>query len=117
MLFFLAAVRPLRGMIGSAMNLGAFSDFREAAQAAMEYLHKRIGFDLWLVTRVEGEQWIILQVDDHGGYGVRPGAVLQWADTFCYEMVRGNGPNIAPRTDCVKVYADASIGSNVKIGA
>jgi diguanylate cyclase (GGDEF)-like protein len=99
------------------MELGAFTDFREAAQAAMEFLHRRIGFDLWLVTRIEGEQWIILQADDHGGYGVQPGHVFRWADTFCYEMVRGNGPHIAPRADFVQIYADAPIGQNFKIGA
>jgi len=95
---------------------GAFHDFRSAAAAVLQYLHRRIGFDLWLISRVEGEEWIILQVEDHG-YGVNPGSVFRWADTFCIEMVAGRGPNIAPRVDCVKVYADAALGGNVKIGA
>ena len=95
---------------------GAFHDFRSAAAAVLQYLHRRIGFDLWLITRIEGEEWIILQVEDHG-YGVNPGSVFRWADTFCIEMVAGRGPHVAPRIDCVKVYADAAIGSNVKIGA
>jgi diguanylate cyclase (GGDEF)-like protein len=95
---------------------GAFHDFPSACSAVLEYLHRKIGFDLWMVTRVEGEEWIILQVEDHG-YGVAPGSVFRWADTFCYEMVKGAGPNIAPRVDCVKVYADAALGRNVRIGA
>jgi diguanylate cyclase len=97
--------------------LGAFHDFRSAAAAVLQYLHRKIGFDLWLVTRVSGEEWIILQAEDHG-YGVNAGSVFRWADTFCIEMVAGNGPHIAPRVDCVKVYADAALGrGNVKIGA
>lgn len=97
--------------------MAAYHDFRSVCQAVIEYLHRRIGFDLWLVTRVEGEQWIILQVDDHGGYGVQPGTVFRWADTFCCEMVRGNGPHIAPRTDCIKIYSDTPMSRAVKIGA
>ena len=95
---------------------GAFHDFRSACAAVMHYLHRRIGFDLWMITRVEGEEWIILQVEDHG-FGVVPGSVFRWADTFCCEMVKGAGPHIAPRTDRVAVYADAAIGRDVKIGA
>src|SRR5215217_9591614 len=96
--------------------LSAYPDFRSAASAVMEYLHRRIGFDLWMVTRVEGEEWIILQVEDHG-YGVRPGSVFRWADTFCSEMVKGNGPHISPRSESCSAYAGAAIGKDVKIGA
>lgn len=95
---------------------GAFPDFRSAAAAVLDYLHRRIGFDLWMVTRVAGEEWIILQVEDHG-YGVQSGTVFQWADSFCQLMVKGSGPHIAPRTDCIQVYADAPMSRNVKIGS
>ena len=98
------------------LHPGAFHDFPAACAAVLQYLHKRIGFDLWMVTRAEGEEWIILQVEDHG-YGVSPGSVFRWADSFCHEMVKGNGPHIATRSDCVKVYADAPIGRQVRIGA
>ena len=60
---------------------GAFHDFRAASAAVMQYLHhRRIGFDLWMVTRIAG-------VEDHG-FGIAPGSVFRWADTFCIEMVR-----------------------------
>jgi len=95
---------------------GAFHDFCAAAQAVMMYLHVRIGFDLWMVTRVEGEEWIILQVEDHG-YGVKPGTVFKWADSFCHEMVKGNGPNVCPRVECVPVYAGQALNNVAKIGA
>lgn len=47
-------------------------DFATAAQAVLSFLHDRFGFGLWMVTRVEGDDWIVLQSDDHG-YGVPPG--------------------------------------------
>ncbi len=66
-------------------------DFESAGKAVLDFLHKRYGFDLWMLTRVEGDNWIILQAEDHG-YHVTPGTTLSWAESFCIEMVRGNGP-------------------------
>lgn len=94
----------------------AFNDFQSAAHAVLAYLHKRFGFGLWMVTRTEGEDWIVLQAEDHG-YGVKAGSVFRWADSFCSEMVKGNGPRIAPDCDTVAVYAAAPIGRQVPIKA
>lgn len=97
-------------------DLPAFTDFHAAASAVLEELHRRIGFDLWMVTRVAGEEWIILQVEDHG-YGVKPGSVFRWADSFCHEMVQGHGPCVAPRVIDVPAYAGAALGKTVTIGS
>ena len=69
-----------------------------------------------MVTRTEGEDWIVLQSEDDG-YGVEPGTVFRWADSFCSEMVKGNGPRIAPRSNSVPVYANAPIARQVTIKA
>ena len=69
-----------------------------------------------MVTRTEGEDWIVLQAQDHG-YGVTDGTVFRWADSFCSRMVEGRGPRIAPRSASVPAYASAAIGRQVKIGA
>ena len=37
-----------------------FRDFKEAASAVLQLLQERIGMGLWLVTRTEGEDWIVL---------------------------------------------------------
>lgn len=94
----------------------SFDDFESAGRAVLSYLHQRFGFGLWMVTRTEGEEWIVLQAEDHG-YNVSPGAVFLWADTFCSEMVKGNGPHIAPDSDRVPAYAAAAIGQQVPIKA
>jgi diguanylate cyclase (GGDEF)-like protein len=93
-----------------------YPDFASAAQGVLRHLHNRLGFDLWMVTRTEGDDWIVLNAEDHG-YGVTDGTVFRWADSFCAHMVEGRGPRIAPRSDAVPVYADAPIGRQVKIGA
>lgn len=91
-------------------------DFEQAGRAVLEFLHRRFGFQLWMVTRVEGDDWIVLQSNDHG-YGVRPGRVFRWADSFCYRMASGDGPRIAPDTTAVPAYAAAPIGREIRIGA
>lgn len=69
-----------------------------------------------MVTRTEGDDWIVLQSEDHS-YGVEPGTVFRWADSFCSEMVKGNGSRIAPRSDAIPAYAAAPIGQQVNIKA
>ena len=93
-----------------------FTNFEAAAHAALAFLHRRLGLRLWMVTRVQGDDWIVLQAEDHG-YDVKDGAVFRWTDSFCSRMVRGEGPRIAPRSDAIPAYASAPIGRQVKIGA
>lgn len=98
------------------MNELVFKDFEVAGQRVLAFLHQRFGFGLWMIARTEGEDWILLQSEDHG-YGVKPGTVFRWADSFCSEMVKGNGPRIAPNSDSVPAYAAATIGRQVAIKA
>lgn len=91
-------------------------DFAEASRATMAFLRERCGFQLWMVTRAAGEDWIVLHAEDHG-YGVRAGQVYRWSDSFCSRMVRGLGPRVAPDSAQVEVYAAAPIGRLVDIGA
>lgn len=92
------------------------SDFEAAGRAVLSFLHRRLGFDLWMITRTKGDDWIVLQTQDHG-YGVAAGKVFRWMDSFCSEMVKGNGPHIAPQSDAIPAYANASIGRQVQIKA
>lgn len=93
-----------------------FPDFQTAAQAVLKYLQQTLGFDLWMVTRTEGDDWIVLQVSDRG-YGVKSGDVFRWADSFCSHMVTGEGPRVAPCSSQVPVYRNAPIANQVNIGA
>ena len=92
------------------------TDFEEASREALAFLHDRLGFGLWMVTRTEGNDWVILHTENHG-YDVAEGTVLKWTDSFCSRMVRGEGPRVAPASDVVPAYADAPVGQQVPIGA
>lgn len=94
----------------------SFDGFHSASQAVINYLHKRFGFGLWMITRTEGEDWIVLQAKDTS-YGVNPGSVFRWADSFCSRMVKGEGPCIAPSSDLVPAYANAPIAQQFPIQA
>lgn len=98
------------------LNIGSFQNFEAAASAVIRFLHSRLGFDLWMVTRAEGENWIVLQADDRG-YGVRSGTTFRWADTFCRRMVAGEGPCIAPSVESIPEYAKAPLAGKIPIGA
>ncbi len=93
-----------------------FRDFNGAAKAVLAYLQQTLGFDLWMVTRTEGDDWVVLQSQDQG-YGVKQGDVFCWTDSFCSRMVAGEGPRIAPCSGLIPAYAAAPIANQVKIGA
>jgi len=98
------------------LNSLTFLDFKSASNEVLKFLKKRIGFNLWMLTRTEGQDWIVLQSEDTG-YGIEAPTVLHWADSFCIQMVQGKGPQIAPSSDLVKAYAAAPIGKQLSIGA
>ena len=98
------------------MTMQQFHNFESAAKATLAFLRRRLGFGLWMVTRTQGDNWIVLQSEDHG-YDVGPGKVFKWADSFCSEMIKGNGPRVAPDSDAVPAYVSAPIGKQVPIRA
>ena len=76
----------------------------------------RFGFDLWMITRTDGNDWIVLQSEDHG-YNIKPGQVFHWADSFCSHMVQGKAPRIAPYSPNIPLYLEAPINRLVDIQA
>jgi diguanylate cyclase len=100
----------------SLHELHTFPNFESAAGAVLEYLHERLGIDLWMVTRTEGAQSIVLDVCDQI-YGVRVGQVFRWKDTFCKRMVDEDAPRAAPCVEVVPAYAAAAIGKQLQVGA
>ncbi|WP_350647187.1 sensor domain-containing diguanylate cyclase [Pseudomonas sp. HY13-MNA-CIBAN-0226] len=92
------------------------SDFEDTAREVLSFLRRRLGFDLWMVTRADGDDWTVLHCEDHG-YEIQPGRVLSWSDSFCSEMVNGAGPRIAPNAALVPCYAAAPISQQLAINS
>ncbi len=103
-------------MQSSVAPLVKSPNFSLVARDALNYLHENVGLGMWMVTRVSGEDWILLDVED-SEYGVKAPAVLRWTDSFCSLMVRGNGPRVAPSAAEVPAYAAAPIAKQMQIGS
>lgn len=98
------------------MDTQALGSFEQAGRAVLKFLHQRFGFQFWAITRVESDNLILLQAEDHG-YGFKPGKVMCWANSLCSIMAAGRGPRIAPKTDEVEIYAQAPIIQRVPVKA
>ena len=98
------------------MNAVDFDGFESAGREVLNYLQQHFGFDLWMITRAEGKDWLVLQATKNN-YGVVAGQVYCWADSFCSEMVKGNGPHIAPDVEQVPLYAVAPLKQQMDIQA
>lgn len=98
------------------MDTPSFSDFESSGQAVLRFLHRRLGFDLWMVTRNEGDECIVLQTKG-GGYAIAPGAVIRWPEAFTSEMLKGNGTYIAPQLNDVTASVLAPAARQVEIRA
>jgi diguanylate cyclase len=102
--------------VEAALSLAGAPDFRRASEEALAFLQSQLGMGLWMVTRVAGDDWIVLTSNDRS-YDVHAGDVFAWTDSFCSRMVEGKGPRIAPVSDDVPAYREAPIGRAVPIGA
>lgn len=84
-----------------------FESFSEASDAILRMMRELLDLDIWLVSRVHEEDWIVLS--SFGEAPIGPGTVLPLKATIGNEMLVGNGPNIAPDTDDVPAYRRAPL--------
>lgn len=91
------------------------NDFTSAAHEVLRFLHERLGFGLWMVTRSEGDHWIVLAAEDHC-YGVSDGKVFGCADALNARTPPGPGGRSASRPGPVAAPGAAPVGQEIKIG-
>ena len=92
------------------------SRFRISCQEILHYLADNIPMSLWMITRVSGHEWTVIEsVDSY--YGIVPMTVYDWSISFSYRMVLGLGPKMAPNVSEVPSYVCAPSYQIAKIGA
>ena len=96
-------------------DVAPWRDWATAAEGVLRFLHEHVGWDVWMVTRVEGEHQVVLAVRPEGA--VRPGARLKWAESFCQAMVEGDAPRVATVTAVVPEYASRTKGLGKDVAA
>ncbi len=90
--------------------------FDDICVDALRLLQEKMNFGLWMITKVDGDDWIVMKSKD-SAYGVQDGDVFVWMESFCSRMVKGLGPTFAPESDRVLAYAQAEIGRKIPIQA
>jgi GAF domain-containing protein len=96
-------------------DLAPWTSWSEAADGALRFLYEYVGWDVWLVTCVEGDRQTILR--SHPESVVRPGTVLRWEDSFCRQMIEGKAPRMATVTAAVPAYSTQCSGPVCDIAA
>jgi GAF domain-containing protein len=96
-------------------DVAPWRDWAAAAEGVLRFLHEYVGWDVWMVTRVEGGQQIVLAACPEGL--VQPGARLPWAESFCRAMVEGTAPRVATVTAAVPEYASRTRGLGKDVSA
>ncbi len=108
--------KPVGTVTVSERFSSLFPHSLEYVGSLLSRLQTIVPMQLWMVTRTQGENWIVVKSCDRG-YGVMNGDRFCWSDSFCSRMVRGLGPFIAPDASSIQAYQEAPIGLQVPIGA
>jgi diguanylate cyclase (GGDEF)-like protein len=96
-------------------DFSAFTDFNHAADEIMAAMQALLGLEYWLVTRITGDDWVVLRTHGKGPYAV--GDALAYSSTICSHMIAGQGPNIVNDVARNDAYASALIRSTHQIGS
>lgn len=96
-------------------RIRACDNFQQAANAVLDILKGCCDLPLWVVTAVQGDDWVPLAARDEA-FDVDAGDVLSWRSTICTRMVEKKGPQIAPDVSAVPAYADAPLAKRMNIG-
>jgi GAF domain-containing protein len=104
-------------MVPAAGNwdVAPWADWTSAVDGALEFLHARVGWDVWTLTHVDGERQIVLRDWPHGV--VTPGTSFDWESSFCRRMVSGAGPRVATVAAAVPAYAALTAGERREVAA
>ena len=109
------AARPVT-WTAQALSLRNRPEFAQAAQHALRLLRQQLGHDLWMITRVDGDDLVVLDCLDFS-YQLQPGDVLPWPASIDWRMVNGQGPRVAPRVADVPAYATAGVTQVMEVGS
>ncbi|MGC8481147.1 MAG: GAF domain-containing protein, partial [Acidimicrobiales bacterium] len=88
--------------------------FRGVARLVVGRLASKYEMGAWMVTRVDAEDWTMLEVADRT-YGIQPGDRFRWEDSYCSRMVVGEAPQIAGDSRTVDTFRTQGINLHATI--
>lgn len=97
--------------------VGPWLGFALASDAAVNDLHRRLGLDLWMVTRViDDEQLVIASAGPWSGLAP-PGTAFSWPASFCLRMVTDSQPVAEPDVHVSSSYTEIAVGDLAHVRA
>lgn len=99
---------------GNPAELQPFATADEALGAVLGCLKRAIPFTLWMVTRLDDDDWTVVKsLDD--GYQTQPGRMFRWNGTYCSRMAAGEGPMFAEEAQRIEPYRRAPINQELPL--
>ena len=95
-------------------NLQPFANLESACQGTLAYMHQILGFRLWMIGRVQADDWSVLHIEDFG-YDVDDESIVPWAESFFSKYIAGDGPRIVPSLNGLSI--DSPSGKQLSVGA
>ena len=96
------------------LSSSVFTGFPQAVEAVLGFLRQRFEFEVWMLSRIEKNDWIVLQATDPE---IDPGVIFSYPNSYCKQMVEGNGPRVAAHCQLVEAYREAPCNQSMQIGA
>ncbi len=100
----------------SVLESGSFAGFADASFEISQCLMEVTDFDLWMVTRVIGDDYLVLCCVT-SKYEIYNGDVFSWNDSICSRMISTNGPRIVPDILDNVLYSQAPLVGRFPIRA
>tara|TARA_B100000446_G_scaffold159217_1_gene157461 strand:- start:7050 stop:7883 length:834 start_codon:yes stop_codon:yes gene_type:complete len=102
--------------VNDSISLPNYNNIQGLLDAHLAQLQQRFGMSMWMITRLQGEELLILRVRD-GTYGLHQGHRLEWQTSYCVRMVELGNARVVADTALNPIYQDAPINANLSIGA
>ena len=96
-------------------DVAPFEDWTAAARATLAFLYDTVGLDVWMLTRLDGDQQVVLHA--HPREVVAAGTAVPWDRSFCRKMVTGAGPRVSTVAAATPAYANLLTGLDVRVAA
>lgn len=91
-------------------------DFTRAATAALQFLHDRLGFDLWMMLRMEDERWVVVAAHSRVNT-IQAGTAFLAADAFFASIAQAPDTRIVARTNAMTAHVAAPNPSELPVAA
>lgn len=85
-----------------------------ALKSCLSILYEKLPLQLWMITKVVGDDWHVLFTNNHGTE-IKENDVLCWGDSFCSKMVQGEGPQCTMNASSIEAYKNAPIMKKMPI--